>query len=308
MAIALISTNKNFLKLKEHIQGLDPNIQVDIWPRISSKNSVRMSVCWDIPEQALASYPNLQLIQSYGAGVSKLLEDSSIPPDIPIARMSLKTLATDMLDYIEWVLMDIRHNGLFYRANQLKGRWENKETLHHQALKIGVMGLGNIGQHVSVSLADRGYCVLGWSRTKKDLPNVRCYEQLELHTFARQCNVVVCLLPSTSETQGLLDLELFKSMPQPSFIINAGRGAHLVDEDLIYALDTQQVQGAYLDVFTQEPLHRDHHFWSRKEIMISPHIAAQTRVSDAAALIVDNYHRISSGMPAQFLVDRTKGY
>lgn len=308
MAIALISTNKNFLELKEHIQGLDPNIQVDIWPRISSKNSVRMGVCWDIPEYTLTSYPNLQLIQSYGAGVSKLLEDSSIPPDIPIARMSLKSLATDMLDYIEWILMDIRHNGLFYRANQSEGRWENKETLRREALKIGVMGLGNIGQHVSVSLANQGYSVLGWSRTKKDLPNVRCYEQLQLHTFARQCNVLVCLLPSTSETQDLLDLELFKSMPQPSFIINAGRGAQLVDEDLIYALDTQQVQGAYLDVFTQEPLNRDHHFWSRKEIMISPHIAAQTRVSDAAALIVDNYHRISSGMPAQFLVNRARGY
>ena len=163
------------------------------------------------------------------------------------------------------------------------------------------MGLGNIGRHVSVSLADQGYTVLGWSDFKKNLENVRCYEQQELHTFARQCNVVVCLLPTTKETQGLLELELFKSMPKPSFIINAGRGAHLVDEDLIYALDTQQIQGAYLDVFTKEPLDHNHHFWSRKEIMISPHIAAQTRVSDAAALIVDNYYRISSVCQHSFL-------
>ena len=308
MAIALISTNKNFLKLKEHIHDLDPNIEVDIWPRITSKKAVRMSVCWNIPQHTLTSYPNLQLIQSYGAGVSKLLEDSSIPPNIPIARMSLKSLANDMLAYVEWALMDIRHNGLHYRANQFEGRWESKETIHLKALKVGIMGLGSIGRHVSVSLANQGYTVLGWSRSKKDLENVRCYEQQELHTFARQCNVVVCLLPTTTETQGLLELELFKSMPKPSFIINAGRGSQLVDEDLIYALDTQQVQGAYLDVFTKEPLDHNHHFWSRKEIMISPHIAAQTRVSDAAALIVDNYNRISSGMPAQFVVDRAKGY
>tara|TARA_B100000963_G_C22607981_1_gene663515 strand:+ start:526 stop:1452 length:927 start_codon:yes stop_codon:yes gene_type:complete len=308
MAIVLISTNKNFLELKEHIQGLDSNIQVDIWPRITSKQAVRMSVCWNIPEHTLTSYPNLQLIQSYGAGVSKLLEDCSIPSHIPIARMSLDSLATDMLEYIEWALMDIRHNGLFYRANQLEGYWECKDTVRRKALKVGIMGLGNIGQHVSVSLAKQGYTILGWSRSKKDLPNVNCYEQEELYTFTRQCNVVVCLLPSTIETKGLLDLELFKSMPKPSFIINAGRGAQLVDEDLIYALDTQQLQGAYLDVFNEEPLNHDHHFWSRKEIMISPHIAAQTRVSDAASLIVDNYHRISSGMPAQFLIDRKKGY
>ena len=139
--------------------------------------------------------------------------------------------------------MDIRHNGLHYRANQFEGRWESKETIHLKALKVGIMGLGNIGRHVTVSLANQGYTVLGWS-VLKNLENVRCYEQQELHTFARQCNVLVCLLPTT-KTQGLLELELFKSMPKPSFIINAGRGAHLVDEDLIYALDTQQIQGAY---------------------------------------------------------------
>ena len=96
-----------------------------------------------------------------------------------------------------------------------------------------------------------------------------CYEQHELRTFAEQCNVLVSLLPNTSETQGLLDLELFKSMPKPSFIINAGRGTQLVDEDLIYALDTQHIQGAYLDVFMKEPLAQNHHFWNRKEVVIS---------------------------------------
>ena len=308
MAIALISTNRNFLKLQEHIQGLDPNIKVDIWPRITSKEAVRMGVCWNIPEHALSPYPNLQLIQSYGAGVAELLEDGSIPAHIPIARMSLKSLATDMLAYIEWALMDIRHHGLFYRANQSDTSWAPKDTLRYQDLSIGVMGLGNIGSYVSQSLAAQGYRVLGWSRSKKELPLVRCYEQRELHTFAEQCNVLVSLLPNTSETQGLLDLELFKSMPKPSFIINAGRGAQLVDEDLIYALDTQHIQGAYLDVFMKEPLAQNHHFWNRKEVIITPHIAAKTRVADAAALIVENYSRISSGMPAQFLVDRRKGY
>ena len=308
MAIALISTNRNFLELQEHIQGLDPNIQVDIWPRITAKEAVRMAVCWNIPEHALSPYPNLQLIQSYGAGVADLLEDASIPAHIPIARMSLESLATDMLAYVNWALMDIRHHGLFYRANQSVTSWAPRDTLRHQDLSVGVMGLGNIGSHVSQSLAAQGYRVLGWSRSKKELPLVRCYEQHELRTFAEQCNVLVSLLPNTSETQGLLDLELFKSMPKPSFIINAGRGTQLVDEDLIYALDTQHIQGAYLDVFMKEPLAQNHHFWNRTEVVITPHIAAKTRVADAAALIVENYSRISSGMPAQFLVDRRKGY
>lgn len=267
-----------------------------------------MGVCWNIPEHALSPYPNLQLIQSYGAGVAELLEDTSIPAHIPIARMSLESLATDMLAYIEWALMDIRHHGLFYRANQSAATWAPKDTLRHQDLSIGVMGLGNIGSYVSQSLAAQGYRVLGWSRSKKELPLVRCFDQHELHNFAEQCNVLVSLLPNTAETQGLLDLELFKSMPKPSFIINAGRGTQLVDEDLIYALDTQHIQGAYLDVFMKEPLAQNHHFWNRKEVMITPHIAAKTRVADAAALIVENYSRISSGMPAQFLVDRRKGY
>ena len=141
MAIVLISTSRNFLKLQEHIQGLDPNIQVDIWPRISAKEAIRMGVCWNIPERALSPYPNLQLIQSYGAGVAELLEDASISARIPIARMSLESLATDMLAYIEWALMDIRHHGLFYRANKSDTSWAPKDTLRYQDLSIGVMGL-----------------------------------------------------------------------------------------------------------------------------------------------------------------------
>jgi len=308
MSIALISKDRDFSELRDCILNLDASIDVQKWPKVEDKTSVRMAVCWRISPNTLQNFPHLQLIQSYGAGVSELLLDTTIPHHVPISRLILPSLAHDMLSYIEWRLKQIEFRGHTYEQQQKSIEWNPLEKIDMSATPIGVLGLGALGAKVATGLAEMGYKVNGWSLRKKDLPGVDCFDEMELNEFLSRVQILVCLLPLTPATEGILNLELFKKLLQPARIINVGRGPHLVDEDLLYAMDIGLISEAYLDVFGTEPLPENHPFWNRSHIHITPHIASRTRTEDAAKLIVENYKRISSGMVAQFLVDREVGY
>ena len=308
MSIVLISKDRDFSELRDCILNLDASIDVQKWPKVEDKTSVRMAVCWRIPPNTLQNFPHLQLIQSYGAGVSELLLDSTIPHHVPISRLILPSLAHDMLSYIEWRLKQIEFRGHTYEQQQKSIEWNPLQKVDMSVTPIGVLGLGALGAIVATGLAEMGYKVNGWSLRKKDLPGVDCFGEMELNEFLSRIQILVCLLPLTPATEGILNLELFKKLLQPARIINVGRGPHLVDEDLLYAMDIGLISEAYLDVFSTEPLPENHPFWNRSHIHITPHIASRTRTKDAATLIVENYKLISSGMVAQFLVDREVGY
>ena len=296
MSIFLVSRKRDFSSLKKHIQSIDSNIDVEIWPAVTHPGRVQLAIAWNQPENVFTKFPNLKAITSLGAGVDHLVRDATIPESINLTRMVLPSLKQQVADYVLMSVLNIlRHSHTYYRQQQ-RAEWSEHQPIEKGGLRIGVMGLGQLGSVTAKKLEQNGFHVSGWARTKKELSSIRTYTSGEIDIFLKEVNILVCLLPLTPETTGILNLKTIKQLKQPAFIINAARGEHLVDEDLIYALDTDRIRHATLDVFTDEPLPESHPFWNRKKITITPHVAALTNDKEAAKLIVENYKRLLSGM------------
>ena len=309
MSLLFIAPDRNMSEWVDQIHAIDPNIDIDIWPAIEQKEKVQFAVCWNQPDHLLDGFPNLKAVSSLGAGVDHLLADKHLPKSIPICRVVSPSLHQQMTEYILGATIAIRRNFVRYIHQKDEQKWQLHD--HQPASKtcIGVMGLGAIGRPVSKQLANMGYQVSGWSRTRKQITNVNCYAgDDELSDFLQTTRLLVCLLPLTDETEGILDLDLFKQLQPNSWIINAARGEHLVDEDLIYALDSEILRGAWLDVFSEEPLPDKHAFWNRPNVMVTPHMASLTQPEEVAEQIVDNYKRALSGMELNNRIDRELGY
>lgn len=294
---------------KKAIQKIDPEIEIDIWPAIKNKERIQFAICWNQPDHLLDNFPNLKAVSSLGAGVDHLLSDESLPESVDICRVYSHSLVQQMNEYITGAVISIRRHFARYIRQKDQQQWQVHGRGQVAGSRIGVMGLGAIGGPVAGRLAQLGYSVSGWSRTSRDLNGINCFAgRGELGNFLRNTQTLICLLPLTSETEGILNLDLFKQMQPPGWIINAARGNHLVDEDLIYALDSGLLEGAWLDVFSEEPLPGNHPFWNRPNIIITPHIASLTQPEEVAEQIAENYNRTLSGMTPRKVVDRTKGY
>lgn len=305
MSILLVAKNRNLEPFREALLRIDKNLDVEIWPNVEKPGRVQFAVAWNQPKNVFDSYPNLKVISSLGAGVDHLLIDSTIPDHITFTKITEQSLVTQMIDYVYACVLSIM---LRLDTYQNSKRWSPEQKFTRDDLSIGVMGLGNIGKEVALYLADQGFNVLGLSNSKKDLTDIQTFVPGQTDDFLSNINVLVNLLPLTEKTEGILDLDLFKKLNNPSFLINVARGDHLVDEDLIYALDTDIIESAYLDVFSEEPLPESHPFWNRKNIHITPHIAGGSDPDNVAEEITENYKRLLSGMELQNVVDREKGY
>ncbi|MEX2476795.1 MAG: glyoxylate/hydroxypyruvate reductase A [Gracilimonas sp.] len=309
MSLLLVAKKRDFTSLKEALLEKDPNLDVEIWPRVENKERVQFAVCWNHPNEVLGNYPNLKAVSSLGAGVNHLLEDESLSSDIPICRLITGSLQEQMAEYVLNAITNYRLHIDQYREQKKKGIWEQKSSIPKKYSAVGIMGLGEMGTNVSTLLSKHGYPVFGWSRSKKNIDGVTSFAgKDQLENFLSETNILVNLLPLTDETESILDLDLFKKLKKPAYLINVGRGNHLVEEDLIYAFDMDLLKGACLDVFEEEPLPQNHSFWNRKQIMITPHIAAITPAKEAAEVLVENYKRAMSGMNLMYEVDREKGY
>jgi glyoxylate/hydroxypyruvate reductase A len=309
MSLLLVAKNRDFTSLKEALLEKDPNLDVEIWPRVENKERVQFAVCWQHPKHVLDSYPNLRAVSSLGAGVNHLLDDESLSSDIPICRLITGSLQNQMSEYVLNAITNYRLHIYDYFEQKKKGLWNQKSSIPLKHAPVGIMGLGEMGRNVATLLVQQGYHVFGWSRSKKDIKGVISYSgNEELDEFLNESKILINLLPLTEETEGILNLDLFKKIQKPGYLINVGRGSHLVEEDLIYAMDTGYLEGACLDVFENEPLSEKHPFWNRKNVMITPHIAAITPAKEAAEVIIENYKRALSGMDLLFEVEREKGY
>lgn len=308
MSLLLIAKNRDMNPWKEALLEVDHNLDIEIWPRVENKERVTFAVSWNHPDKVLDGYPNLKVVSSLGAGVDHLLNDKSLPETVRISRVVIDSLKEQMGDYVLTAVQNYRHHTSQYVDQKKIGIWKTIETIPKSECQIGVMGLGEMGRSIVNSLLVNGYSVSGWAKTKKEIPGISCFDESELDEFLSQVNILVCALPLTKETDGILDLEVFKKIKSPGYLINIGRGAHLIEEDLIYALDTGVLAGATLDVFETEPLPNNHIFWNRPNIMITPHVASITNPEEAAKVIVENYKRSLSGMKLLFEVNREKGY
>lgn len=287
---------------------LDSNLDIEIWPDINSKERVSFAVAWKQPKNQFSLYPNLKVISSLGAGADHLLKDSSIPQNVALTRVVAPTLTEQMCDFVTLSVLAMVRRFHDYNKQQVWADWKPHTHYKKENLMVGVMGLGQIGKKVAVRLADNGFNVSGWSNSKKSIPNVVTYSKEQFDSFLNTVNILVCLLPLTKETNEILNLSLFKKLSNPGFLVNAARGAHLVEEDLLYALDMGLLNHASLDVFQNEPLQESHPFWGRDRITITPHIASVTEPGEVAELILENYKRMKSNLELLNRVDRYKGY
>jgi glyoxylate/hydroxypyruvate reductase len=308
MSLLFAAQHRDMTPFKEAIQKVDPNIDVEIWPGILKPERVQFAVAWNHPKNIFTQYPNLKVISSLGAGVDHLFEDQTIPKSIRFTRVVAPSLSDQMSDFVLTAVLNLFRNTEIYIEQQRKSEWKTHRTHSKKELTIGIMGLGELGRSVAERLMENGFIVNGWSINKKDLRGIDTFSGNELNLFLNKSNILVCLLPLTSVTDGILDLNIFKNLRKPAFLINAARGEHLVEEDLIYALDANLIEHAVLDVFTKEPLPASHPFWGRKKITITPHIASVTDPKEAAELIVENYKRLLSGIELLHEVDKNREY
>lgn len=308
MSLLLIAKNRDLQPWKDALLEIDPNLDVEIWPRVEHKERVTFAVCWNHPENVLGNYPNLTAVSSLGAGVNHLLNDASIPEKVAICRVVVPSLKEQMAEYVLNAIQNYRFNMSRYIEQKREGYWSKHDAVPRSKATVGVLGLGEMGVAIAEHLHKNGFEVHGWSRSKKEHNFIQSYAENDLNLFLSTSNILVCALPLTKQTKGFLDLELFKKLKSPAYLINVGRGQHLVEEDLIYALDTRVLTGATLDVFDVEPLPSNHLFWNRPNITITPHIASVTDPVEASELLVENYKRSMSGMELRFQIDRAKGY
>jgi len=288
------------------LHKIDPTLKIQVWPVVTNAEAVDFAMVWNYPPGELAKFPNLKCISSLGAGVDHILNDPHRPKNIPIVRIVDQKLICEMSQYVIWAVLNHVRQFDSYALSQARHLW----TPHlPQPMQIGIMGLGQLGADVAVKLRDLGLNVASWSQTAKTLPDIRHYTgAAQLDDFLNNTDVLICLLPLTQQTHGILNLALFNRLRHGAYVINVARGAHLVDNDLITAIDSGQLSGACLDVFHAEPLAQNHPFWQHPKIKITPHIASVTHPEAVAAQVIENYHRVVNGQPPINQVDVNKGY
>jgi glyoxylate/hydroxypyruvate reductase A len=288
--------------------------EVISWPEVSSREpSVGFACVWLPPSGLLARLPNLKAIINLGAGVDRLLADPTVP-DVPIARVVHADLTARVTEYVVLhVLMHHRRQRL-YDAQQRDRLWRVRHQPAASEVTVGIMGLGVIGREAAAALVGLGFRVAGWSRTPKSLPGIETFHgPAGLDGFLAHTEILVCLLPLTPETEGLLDLSLFRKLKRDgaadgAYLINAGRGPLQIDSDIVAALDEGTLAGATLDVFPHEPLPQHSPLWSHSKITVTPHNAGDISPRVFAPIVLEQIERFERGLPLDNLIDRERGY
>jgi len=303
MAIAIIAPNKNVNTLQQHLEQRLPGVAIEVYPNISNPSKIKMAILWKQAPDSLKDMNALKLLQSFGAGVDHILEDDTLPKDLPVARVVDLELNIGMSRYVCMAVLNFHKNLYTHLQQQAKRTWTG---LAETPLKIGVMGMGVLGSSVAKSLQQLGFEVFGFATRPKMVENITCFSTLP--QFLSQVNCLVCLLPLTPETRGILNRSFFEHLNKGSFLINVGRGAHLVEQDLLWAIEEGIIDGACLDVLEKEPLPKDHPFWSNPKIILTPHIASVTNQETAAQQMAENYQRLLNGEAPLNQINLQKGY
>lgn len=292
--------------ISQYISDLD----FRVWPTdIGPKEEIEFALVWRAKLGELRTYPNLKAIFSLGAGVDHLLRDPDLPKNVPIVRLVDPDLTRGMTEYLtQWALY--YHRGMHaYRLKQLERNWEPKHYPHPSNRKIGILGQGVLGKGAAQVFVDLGFDVAGWSRSEKNITGVKSFFGNDgLVPFLARTEILICLLPLTPETTGIINQDTLAHLPNGAFIINAARGAHVVDDDLLAALDSGKIAAATLDVFNPEPLDKNHRYWSHPHVNITPHVASLTNAPTAAGEIAANIKRIQSGDQPLHIVNVKGGY
>lgn len=310
MAI-LLSTKAATMELwRDALLAVDPKLEIRLFPEAGDPAEIEAAVVWTAHDMAeLRRYPNLRLIVSMGAGVDHLLRPPGPPPGIPVARLVDRMLTEQMGEWVLLNVMRFHRQDMEYRQLQAEKTWLELHAPVTAERRIGIIGLGELGTHAGRILRGLGFPVMGWTRRPRQMEGIETFHGADgLHAMASQTDILVCLLPLTPETRGIVDAKLLGALPRGAFVINGARGGHVVDADLLAALESGQVAAAALDVFTPEPLPTDHPYWTHPRVVMTPHAASITIPSSAAPQVVENIRRARAGQKLINLVDFAAGY
>lgn len=295
---------------REALAALLPDAEFRAWPEETGDVAdIDYALVWKPERGVMRTLPNLKAIFSLGAGVDHLFSDPELPAGVPVVRLVDRCLTQGMSEYVlYWVIHHHRGMGA-YRGWQQARTWKRFRQADAERRRVGVLGLGELGGDAARKLAGLHYQVAGWSRRHKDIPGVESFfGEDQFVPFLERTEILVCLLPLTPETENILNAETFAHLPQGACVINCARGGHLVEDDLIAALDSGHLKAATLDVFKTEPLPEDSPLWSHPKIDVTPHMASLTVAHSAAEWIALNIKRIEAGEPPLNTVDPATGY
>lgn len=292
----------------ELIAARMPALPFRIWPDIGDPREVRYLAAWQPPEDLATRFPNLEVLFATGAGTDHF-DFSLIPESLPVVRMVESGIIQGMVEYVTLAVLSIHRDWRRYLEQQREGQWQVHRVHPAASRRVGVLGLGVLGRAVLASLGGFGFSCAGWSRSQQEIDGVDCYDGADgLQQFLARTDILICLLPLTDSTRGILSKPLFDQLPQGATVINVGRGGHLVQDDLLRALEEGNVGKAILDVCEPEPLPPGHPFWSHPNVQLTPHIASMTQPETAVEAVLDNIRRHREGLPMNGLVDRARGY
>jgi glyoxylate/hydroxypyruvate reductase A len=284
-----------------------PDVDFRIWPNGGKLSDVRYFIGWQADRELIAAMPNLEVFFASGAGVDHL-DFSTLPSHVPLVRMVEPGIVDSMAEYACMSILAL-HRDLLHYARAEPGTWQALLVRPASQRTVGVMGLGVLGLALLERLAPFGFERIGWNRSARELPGVKCYAgAAERDEFLARCDILVCLLPLTSGTRGMLGRDLFAALPRGAAILNVGRGAHLDQDALLDALAEGHLRAAVLDVTDPEPLPANHPLWRDPRVLITPHIAAMTQPETAAPVLLANLRRHMAGQPLHDVVDRQRGY
>ena len=285
-----------------------PALPFRIWPDSGDPREVRYLAAWQPPEDLATRFPNLEVLFATGAGTDHF-DFSVIPDTLPVVRMVESGIIKGMVEYVSLAVLSIHRDWRTYLDQQREGNWQVHRVHPASSRRVGVLGLGVLGRAVLEKLGGFGFSCAGWSRSPQQIADVECYAGADgLQQFLARTDILICLLPLTDSTRGILSKPLFDRLPQGAAVINVGRGGHLVQQDLLQALDEGQVGKAILDVCEPEPLPPGHPFWAHPKVELTPHIASMTQPETAVDVVIDNIRRHRAGLPMIGLVDRARGY
>ncbi|GBQ89002.1 D-3-phosphoglycerate dehydrogenase [Gluconacetobacter johannae DSM 13595] len=308
MSLVIRTSSARSAAWRSALSALAPDLDVRIWPDVGDPAAVTHLLTWKPPSDLMTRFPNLRAVFSEGAGVDQFLS-LGLPDGVSLVRIVDPALTDMMVEYGVWATLALHRQAPAYRRSQAAHEWRPQAQPLARDRRVGVLGLGVLGAALLRRLHLFGFACAGWSRGAHAIDGVTCFAGHDtLAAFLHRTDILICLLPLTDETRGILSARTFAALPQGAGVINCGRGGHVVEADLLAALESGHLSHAILDVAGQEPLPADHPFWDHPGITLTPHVASDTTPASAAHQLVDNLRRLRAGQTPVGLVDRGRGY
>lgn len=286
-----------------------PDVEFRIWPDYGNPEDVEYILLFRAEPGIFPLFPNLKAVLATGAGVDGILSVPDFPQHVPLARIIDDWMTNQIVQWVVHAVLHFERQFESYASQQRRGEWKELETWSDRVPRVGILGCGEIGGAAGRLLASMEFDVAGWTRTARDLGPITNFAGTDaLEAFLGRSDHLVCLLPLTESTRGILNGRTLRRLPRGAYVINAARGRHIVTADLVAALDEGQVGGAFLDVTDPEPLPPDHPLWRHPKVIVTPHVAGITNPLTASAQIAENIRRSEAGEPLLNRVDTGSGY